>query len=121
MANAKNSIVLIDGYIGPETLDILAGKNAEALVQILTKKVSSQLKVLAQAFQKQYGNLEIRLSQSFHDRFLLIDDKEFYHFGASIKDLGKRGFMFSVIEEPDVISNICAKFQKEWVIANIVI
>ena len=117
VSNAKNSIILIDGYIGPETLDVLSGKKDNVTVQILTKQVSNQLKVLAQAFQKQYSNLKIRLSQAFHDRFLIIDDKEFYHFGASIKDLGKRGFMFSVIEEPDVISNISAKFQGEWKVA----
>lgn len=117
VSTAKSSIILIDGYIGRETLDVLAGKKDNVIVQILTKQVSSQLKVLAQAFQKQYSNLEIRLSQAFHDRFLIIDNKEFYHFGASIKDLGNKGFMFSVIEEPDVINSIKDKFHKEWIVA----
>lgn len=119
VASAKMSIVLIDWYIAAETLDVLSGKTGGTNVQILTKNVSSQIRVLAEAFQKQHGHLDIRLSQAFHDRFLIIDDSEFYHFGASIKDLGKRGFMFSVIEEPDVTSKIRSKFQQEWCAARI--
>jgi hypothetical protein len=121
VASAKMSIVLVDGYIGVETLDVLAGKAGGVNVQILTKNVSSQVKVLAEAFQRQYGHLEIRSAQAFHDRFLIIDDSEFYHFGASIKDLGKRGFMFSRIEEPDVTTGIRSKFQQEWSAATIIV
>jgi hypothetical protein len=120
VASAKNSIVLIDGYIGAETLDVLAGKARGVNVQILTKNVPSQVKVLVEAFLKQYGNIEMRASEAFHDRFLIIDDNEFYHFGASIKDLGKRGFMFSAIEEPDVTSGIRVKFLHEWSAATII-
>ncbi|MGB7291642.1 MAG: hypothetical protein WBD99_05680 [Thermodesulfobacteriota bacterium] len=120
VGSAKMSIALIDGYIAAETLDVLAGKAGGVNVQILTKNVSSQVKALAEAFQKQHGHLEIRSSHAFHDRFLIIDDSEFYHFGASIKDLGKRGFMFSVIEEPEVTTEIRSKFQQEWSAARII-
>lgn len=121
VANASNSLVLIDGYIGPETLGLLAGKKGGTVAQILTKACPSSVKVLAEAFHKQHGSLEIRLSQAFHDRFLLIDDKEFYHFGASIKDLGRRGFMFSAIEEPAVAACVRQQFQQEWATATVVL
>ncbi len=121
VAGAKVSVVLIDGYIGNETLDLLTGKAAGATAQILTRDIPPQVKVLAQAFQKQHGGLEIRSSQAFHDRFLVLDDRDFYHFGASIKDLGKRGFMFSVIEEPEILINIRGKFQQEWAVATVII
>jgi len=119
--SAKASLVLIDGYIGTETLDLLSGKAASVSVRILTKELPSHLKIVAEAFQKQHGRLEIRSSQAFHDRFLVIDDTEFYHFGASIKDLGRRGFMFSVIEEPDVVAGVRRKFQQEWTAAKVLL
>ena len=118
---AKSSIVLIDGYIGVETLDLLAGKVSGVTAKVLSKSVPPQVKVMAQAFNNQFGGLEVRESKAFHDRFLIVDDKDFYHFGASIKDLGKRGFMFSVIEEPDVLSNLRNKFTLEWGGGNIII
>lgn len=121
IASAKTSLVLIDGFIGKETLDLMAGKAPSTGVQILTKDLLPQVKVIADAFQKQHKGLEIRSSQAFHDRFLIIDEKDFYHFGASIKDLGRRGFMFSVIEEPEVLSDIRRKFQQEWLKAHVLL
>lgn len=114
VASAQESITLIDRYVGRETFELLGGKAETVVLRVLTKGLSDSVRALARAFQKQHGGLEIRLSDEFHDRFLIIDDKAFYHFGASIKDLGKRGFMFSVIEEPDVLASIRAKFQDEW-------
>ncbi len=114
IAQAENSLILIDGYISNDTLKILSGKKAKVRVKILTNAVKGPLQVSAQAFKKQFGNLEIKTSNSFHDRFLIIDEKEFYHFGASIKDLGHRGFMFSRIEEPDVTAALHNKFIQEW-------
>ena len=55
------------------------------------------------------------------DRFVIVDDREFYHFGASIKDLGHRGFMFSRIEEPDVVSALRTKLVQEWASGKIVV
>lgn len=121
VAAATTSIVLIDSYIGTETLDLLAGRHPGTVTCVLTKELPPTVRVVAQAFKKQHGLLEIRSSQSFHDRFLILDDKDFYHFGASLKDFGKRGFMFSAIEEPDVLAEIRRKFQQEWVVATVVV
>jgi hypothetical protein len=72
------------------------------------------LKTAAEAFNRQYGGLETRMSRAFHDRFVFVDETDFYHFGASLKDLGNRGCMFSRIEEQDVIDALQSKWTQEW-------
>jgi hypothetical protein len=113
---AHTSIEIIDGYVGDGevVLGLLAGKARGAGVRILTYSAQALLLPLAQAFLKQHGGLEIRTSKGFHDRFLILDSLDFYHFGASLKDMGGRGFMFSRIEEPEVLQRIRGKFEAEW-------
>jgi len=111
---ADTQIDIIDGYISSGVLNLLTRKKSCVAVNILTKSVDPALKAAAIAFNKQYGKLAIRMSNSFHDRFIVIDNKDFYHFGASIKDVGKRGFMFSRIEEEDVIKAVQKKLVEEW-------
>ncbi len=82
--------------------------------KILTHDAQPALMPVAHAFQKEHGGLELRTSKAFHDRFVIIDDADLYHFGASLKDMGTRGFKFSRIEEPDVIDRIRTKFATEW-------
>lgn len=114
LSKANQSIWIIDGYINPSVLDLLTTKKSSVEVKILTKDVPSVVKTAAGAFNKQYGNLSIRTSQAFHDRFIIIDNCDFYHFGASIKDIGNRGFMFSRIEESPIIDALRAKWVEEW-------
>ncbi|HPU93053.1 MAG TPA: hypothetical protein PKU99_02790 [Candidatus Saccharicenans sp.] len=111
---AHTQIDIIDAYVNSDVLNLLTGKKSTVSVNILTKSVDPALKVAAIAFNKQYGGLAIRMSKAFHDRFVIIDNKDFYHFGASIKDVGKRGFMFSRIEEEHVIKAIQEKLSEEW-------
>ena len=66
---------------------------------IITKPLSKQLKLDINKYNSQYENLKIKTSNTFHDRFLIIDDAELYHIGASLKDLGKRVFAFSKMDE----------------------
>ncbi len=121
LAQAKQSIALIDGYVNEDVLDILSAKDKAVEVSIITKNVSASLNVAAIAFNRQYGRLSIRTSPAFHDRFVIIDDRDFYHFGASLKDLGNRGFMFSFIEEPFVIDSLRTHWKQEWAKATVVI
>ena len=114
LSRAQTSIVLIDAYIDHRVLRLLSGKRETVRVSILTRTLPGDVKAAAGAFNKQYGPLEIRTSDAFHDRFLIIDDKDFYHFGASLKDLGNRGFMFSRIEEPAVMELLRTQFAVEW-------
>ena len=94
---AKEEIVLIDNYID-ESVFILFSKYANIKVKIYTKIITKQLKLDFQRYQLQYNNIELREFKNSHDRFLIIDKKEIYHLGASIKDLGKKWFAFSKFE-----------------------
>jgi len=114
LEQANTQIDIIDGYVNSGVLDLLTRKKTSVTVNILTRSVDPALKAAAIAFNKQYGKLAIRTSNAFHDRFIVIDNKDFYHFGASIKDVGKRGFMFSRVEEEDVIKTIQKKLTEEW-------
>jgi len=119
LSMAQTTIVIIDGYIHHDVLSLLKAKRDGVMVQILTKAkaLPPDIPPLASAFNQQYGqkgSLSIRTSEAFHDRFLIIDDTDFYHFGASLKDLGSRGFMFSRIEEPAVIEALRKTFTEEW-------
>lgn len=112
-ATAKTRLLLIDGYIGADTLNILPTSGIQ--VDILTKPpVSASVKTLCQAFKAQHGSLTVKSTSGFHDRFVVIDSTTVYHFGASIKDLGKKTFMFSLIEEPDILAAIHTKLNAEW-------
>lgn len=111
---AKTSFVLIDGYLGADTLNLLPTHPRGITIKILTKPLSPEVKTLCQAFNAQYGSLAVRSSSAFHDRFVMIDNSAVYHFGASVKDLGKKTFMFSLIEEPEIVSAIQARFATEW-------
>jgi hypothetical protein len=91
------------------------------VVNILTKKIHDSVKSSGKAFIKQYGCLNIRISDAFHDRFIIIDQNNFYHLGASIKDLGNRTFMYSLMEERDMIDILKAKWIKEWKVGKRVI
>lgn len=118
-SSAKLKIILIDNYLNDTVIDLLSVKNSSVEVNIIAKQIKPGLKASAIAFNKQYGNLSIRTSNSFHDRFVIIDEQHYYHFGASIKDLGNLTFMFSAIEEQDIIDSLKTKFYQEWNAANI--
>ena len=99
---AKKSIVLIDNYIDENTLTHLAKKGEGVNVLLLTKTISKQLTLDIQKANDQYGNYEAKNFTQSHDRFLIIDGKEVYHLGASLKDLGKKWFAFSKLEAKSV-------------------
>ena len=91
---AKKNIVLIDNYIDETTL-ILFSNNQNIKVEIYTQNISKQLLQVVEKYNKQYSNIELKNLTKFHDRFLLIDNNELYHIGASLKDLGNKTFAFS--------------------------
>jgi hypothetical protein len=100
--SAKSSIVLIDNYMNESTLTHLSKKQKGVHVHLLTKTISKQLKLDVQKANAQYGNFEAKEFAQSHDRFLIIDGKEVYHLGASLKDLGKKWFAFSKMESKSV-------------------
>ncbi len=100
--SAKESIVLIDNYIDENTLTHLAKKEKAVAVLLLTKTISKQLTLDLQKAKEQYGNFTAKVFTQSHDRFLIIDSKEVYHLGASLKDLGRKWFAFSKLETKSV-------------------
>ncbi|SFV68568.1 Putative DNA-binding protein in cluster with Type I restriction-modification system [hydrothermal vent metagenome] len=95
--SAKKSIVLIDNYIDETTLTILS-KNQKSNTTIYTSKISKQLRLDIEKYNQQYKKIELKKFNLSHDRFLIIDDAEVYHIGASLKDLGKKWFAFSKMD-----------------------
>lgn len=104
--SAKQSIVLIDSYIDENTLTHLSKKKKGISVLLLTKNISKQLTLDILKANEQYGGLEATQFGKSHDRFLIIDGKEVYHLGASLKDLGKKWFAFSKMDKSSVESII---------------
>ncbi len=100
--SAKISIVLIDNYIDESTLTHLAKKEKNVKVLLLSKSIGKPLQLDIQKANQQYGNFEAKSFTQSHDRFLMIDGKEVYHLGASLKDLGKKWFAFSKLEAKSV-------------------
>ena len=96
--SAKSSIVLIDNFVDDSTL-LLFSKNQNIDVTIHTNIFSKALKLDLEKYNKQYKDISIKTNKKFHDRFLIIDNKEVYHIGASLKDLGKKTFAFSKMED----------------------
>jgi hypothetical protein len=102
--SAEQSIVLIDNYIDESTITHLAKKKKEVNVLLLTKALSKQLILDVQKANEQFNNFEVKIFARSHDRFLIIDNVEVFHLGASLKDLGKKWFAFSKMDKNSVQS-----------------
>lgn len=103
---ANNKIVIIDNYIDDSILNMLAKKKNNVESVIITSEKSNISKLDIQKFNKEYPVLKVAKTKKFHDRFILIDNKILYHCGASIKDLGKKCFAITKIEEEQIINQI---------------
>ncbi|MGI6521360.1 MAG: ORF6N domain-containing protein [Fermentimonas sp.] len=113
--SAKESIVLIDNYIDESSLTHLAKKAKTVKVFLLTKTITKQLTLDVKKANEQYGNFELKTFTTSHDRFLIIDRKELYHIGASLKDLGKKLFAFSKLDE-NILKMMLEQIKKEGAI-----
>ena len=103
---ANNKILIIDNYIDDSVLKMLTKKNNNVEVVILTSDKSNIQKLDIQKFNKEYPLLKVAKTNKFHDRFIVIDNKEMYHLGASIKDLGKKCFGINKIEDLEIINKV---------------
>jgi hypothetical protein len=104
---AKSKIVLIDNYIDDSVLTLFS-KNQDVDVTIYTHSISKQLELDLQKYNAQYKAITIKSFKSSHDRFMIVDNMEVYHIGASLKDLGKKWFAFSKIgiEPLEILENL---------------
>jgi hypothetical protein len=96
---AKTSIILIDNYVDDTVLTLFSKRNKDVKVTIYTKEISKQLELDLKKHNSQYPLITIKEFTRSHDRFLIIDDSDVYHFGASLKDLGKKWFAFSKFDK----------------------
>ena len=103
---ARKSLLLIDNYVDESVLLMLSKRNPGVSATIYTQKITAQLQLDLDKHNDQYPPINIRTYRNSHDRFLIVDDKEVYHIGASLKDLGKKLFAFSKLEiEPGLITD----------------
>ncbi len=93
--SARKSIILIDNYVDESVLMLLTKRDVNVAATIYTAQISKQLTLDLQRHNAQYEPIIIKQFKQSHDRFLLIDEKDIYHIGASLKDLGKKWFAFS--------------------------
>ena len=93
--SAGKSIVIIDNYVDDTVLIHLTKVNKDVKVKILTKSISEQFKLDLKKFEEQYFSIEVKVIRNTHDRFIIIDGESVHHFGASLKDFGKKLFGFS--------------------------
>ena len=96
---AKKSIVLIDNFVDDSVLTLLSKRKHNVRVMIYTKNITKQLILDIKKYNEQYPKIELREFEKSHDRFMIIDNKDAYHIGASLKDLGKKWFAFSKFDK----------------------
>jgi len=106
---ANNDIILIDGYVDTNTLNILCKKQPGVTVTIYTDSSTKLNSTDVSTFNSQYPALTIKHTKNFHDRFLIIDNTIVYHIGASIKDAGKKCFAINLMEGKDLVANIISR------------
>jgi hypothetical protein len=98
---AKSEIIIIDNYIDKSILDILSKTNKK--IKVITNEYNNQD---YNKYREQYDNIELTINNVFHDRFIIIDKKTLYHSGASFKDLGKKCFEISKIDDQETLDNL---------------
>ena len=98
--SAGKSLLLIDNYIDESVLLMLSKRRSGVCATVYTQKITAQLQLDIEKHNRQYPPVEMRIYNKCHDRFLIIDNTEVYHIGASLKDLGKKMFAFSRMDIP---------------------
>ena len=107
LSKAKKEIIIIDNYAGKKLFDII--KNISVKVKICTENIDN---VSKEKYEKQYHNLEIINTFIFHDRFIIIDIKLLYHSGASFKDLGKKCFAITKMDDNNILQELLNKLKR---------
>lgn len=122
LGKAQKNLAVVDGYMGSSLLKTLGALNPGPLtVHLLTKagKLKADFSTELAAFRKQHATvkLEIRTEETFHDRFIVIDEADVYHIGASIKDAGGKAFMISRMQDPINVTALIASMKQAWAAA----
>ena len=106
LSEAKEEIIIIDNYAGRELFYIL--KDIKCNIKVITKNTSEEL---INKYNKQYNNVNVIKNDTFHDRFIIIDRKILYHSGSSFKDLGKKCFAITKLNDEEILNNLISKIK----------
>ncbi|MDD7150427.1 MAG: ORF6N domain-containing protein [Clostridium sp.] len=106
LSKARKEIIIIDNYAGKKLFDII--KNIKVNIKVYTENIDNTAR---KKYEKQYSNLEIINTDIFHDRFIIIDNKILYHSGASFKDLGKKCFAMTKIDDTKIIKDLLERLK----------
>ena len=106
LSKAKKEIIIIDNYAGKKLFDII--RNINVKVKIYTENIDN---ISKEKYEKQYSNIEIINTNIFLDRFIIIDNKVLYHSGASFKDLGKKCFAITKMEDNNILKELLDKLE----------
>ena len=106
LSKARKEIIIIDNYAGRELFNII--KDIKVNIKVYTENINNTAK---EKYEKQYSNLSIFTTDIFHDRFIVIDNKILYHSGASFKDLGKKCFAITKIEDNKIIKDLLERLK----------
>ena len=101
--SARRSIVLIDNYVDETVLLMLSKRSVGVSATIYSQRITQQLQLDLDRHNSQYPPIDIRTYRDSHDRFLIVDETDVYHIGASLKDLGKKMFAFSKLDIPAAV------------------
>ncbi len=107
LKSSKKEIIIIDNYAGKELLDIL--KEIDVKIIIYSANMNE---TLIKKYKSQYSNVELVFNNKFHDRFIIIDNKDIYHCGSSFKDLGKKCFAINKIESNKILNDVLDEIRK---------
>lgn len=110
---AEKEILLIDGYVDIGTLNLLSKKKENVSVILYTQRQTRLTKTDMEHFNAQYSALEVRYTNAFHDRFLILDKEIAYHVGASLKDAGKKCFGINLIQNRGIMKDILQRLELE--------
>ena len=112
ISKANKEIIVIDSYVDKVTLDILSKKKVNVMVLLITDENKSKLiNTDINKFNGEYPTLKVKYTNIFHDRFIIVDNKELYHLGASLKDLGKKVFGITKIEDKYYLKNLMERIR----------
>jgi hypothetical protein len=117
LGRATNSLYIVDGFVGGVLFQTLASINIVPYIRVITgTRLTPDFYYEARLFRTQYSHvsLELRIANDFHDRFVVVDQREYYHIGASIKDAGKKAFLISRLEDEPVVKLLQQHIDATW-------
>jgi hypothetical protein len=115
VAQATKSIIIVDGYVDQTLWTLLGNVTPSALVRILTSQMKGDFVLEAKKFAMQHHcKIEVRTNNSYHDRFVVLDQTKCWHLGASIKDAGNKAFAMSEILSPSIVASVLQDVEATW-------